>query len=143
MTANELFDLLLRASQGGVAAMRSVTRLQPIDGEGGKIFPPTYSDGAYAFEKRVKDGQEVQTVLLDSVQSSANRLEDCLLRAYQAGTLKIPVFEMNFPGHETLTSLTVPHRVHDAILRDSLWDGKPFRESSSRWVAALPKCALW
>jgi CRISPR-associated protein Csb1 len=112
--------------------------LQPIDGEGGKIFPPTYSDGAYAFEKRVRDGQEVQTVLLDSVQSSANRFEECLLRAYQAGSLKIPVFEMNFPAHETLTSLTVPHRVYDAILRDSLWNGKPFRESEHgrRLVAA-------
>jgi CRISPR-associated protein Csb1 len=43
----------------------------------------------------------------------------------------MPVFEMSIPGHETVTSLTVPHRVHDAILRDSLWNGKPFRESEN------------
>ena len=30
-----------------------------------------------------------------------------------------------------MTSLTVPHRVHDAIFRDSLWGGKPFRESEN------------
>ncbi|MGE5488177.1 MAG: type I-U CRISPR-associated RAMP protein Csb1/Cas7u, partial [bacterium] len=35
------------------------------------------------------------------------------------------------PGHDAVTSLTAPHRVHDAILRDSLWDGKPFRESEN------------
>jgi CRISPR-associated protein Csb1 len=134
----ELFDLLLRGSQGGLAAMRAVTKLQPIDGEGGKIFPPTYAEGTYAFEKRVRDGQEIQTVLLDSVQSQVNRLEERLLYAYQSERLNIPVFEMNFPGHELITSLTVPHRVHDAILRDSLWDGKPFRESKEgkRLVAA-------
>ena len=138
MTSHELFKLLLRASQGGVVAMRAVTKLQPVDGEGGKVFPPTYSDGTYAFEKRVRGGEEVQTVLLDSVQSQVNRLEEQLLNAFQSGRLKMPVFEMNIPGHQVITSLTVPHRVHDAILRDSLWDGKPFRESEQgkRIVAA-------
>ncbi len=138
LTADELFDLLLRASHDGIAAMRAITQLQPIEGEGGKIYPPTYADSTYAFEKRVRDGQEIQTVLLDSVQSSANRFEECLLRAYQAGSLRIPVFEMNFPGHETITSLTAPHRVYDAILRDASWGGKPFRESEqgSRLITA-------
>jgi CRISPR-associated protein Csb1 len=74
------------------------------------------------------DGSLVGTVLLDSVQSQANRLEDALLQAYRSGRLEFPVFEMNVAGHE-VTSLTVPHRVHDAIFRDSIWDGKPFRES--------------
>ena len=138
MTSTELFELLLRASQGGIAAMRAVTKLQPIDGEGGKVFPPTYADSTYAFEKRMRDGEEVQTVLLDSVQSQVNRLEEMLLNAFQTGRLKMPLFTIAFPGHELITSLTVPHRVHDAILRDSLWDGKPFRESEhgKRLVAA-------
>jgi CRISPR-associated protein Csb1 len=38
---------------------------------------------------------------------------------------------MNIAGHEPMTSLTVPHRVHDAIFRDSLWSGAPFRESEN------------
>jgi CRISPR-associated protein Csb1 len=37
---------------------------------------------------------------------------------------------MSLAGHD-VTSLTVPHRVHDAILRDSIWGGKPFQESEN------------
>jgi CRISPR-associated protein Csb1 len=92
----------------------------------------------YAFESRIIDGNKVQTVLLDSVQSQANRFEEVLQEAYRAGHLATPMFEMNIPGHEPVTSLTAPHRVHDAIFRDSLWDGKPFRDSENgkRLVAA-------
>jgi CRISPR-associated protein Csb1 len=42
----------------------------------------------------------------------------------------MPLFEMKVGEHE-VTSLTVPHRIHDAILRDSLWNGQPFRESEN------------
>jgi CRISPR-associated protein Csb1 len=38
---------------------------------------------------------------------------------------------MDIAGYGTITSLTAPHRVHDAIFRDSLWDGKLFRESGN------------
>lgn len=128
MQANELLQLLLRGCERGVSAIRCKTRLQPAGGIGDKLFPPTYEGGKYAFENRRIEGSETRTVLLDSVQSQANRLEDTLLEAFRAGTLKLPIFEMNVAGHD-VTSLTVPHRVHDAILRDSLWDGKLFRES--------------
>ncbi len=138
MTTDELLQILNRGCRADLAAIRSVTRLQPAGGAGDKVFPPTYEGGAYAFEKRVIGGEVVDTVLLDSVQSQANRLEDVLLEAFRSGRLALPVFEMNIAGHEAITSLTVPHRVHDAILRDSLWDGTPFRESvnGKRLVAA-------
>ncbi len=138
MTSDELFDLLLRASKSGVAAMRAVTKLQPIDGEGGRVFPSTYEKGAYAFEERIRDGAKIQCVLLDSVQSQVNRFEEALLEAWRSGRLDLPVFEITIPGHESINSLTVPHRVHDAILRDSLWAGEPFRDSENgkRLVAA-------
>jgi CRISPR-associated protein Csb1 len=77
------------------------------------------------------NGNRVETVLLDSVQSQANRFEEVLLYAYRCGRLGLPMFEMNIAGHEPMTSLTVPHRVHDAIFRDSLWGGTPFRESEN------------
>lgn len=128
MTAHDLMQVLDRGCRGELTAIRSITRLQPAGGAGDKVFPPTYAGGTYAFETRILDGQRVETVLLDSVQSQANRFEEVLLDAYRAGRLAIPVFEMRIGEHE-VTSLTVPHRVHDAILRDSLWDGKPFRES--------------
>src|ERR1700722_15857190 len=129
MTADELFSNLVRGCQGQFTALRSITRLQPAGGEGDKAFPPTYADGTYAFETRMMNGNRVETVLLDSVQSQANRFEEVLLEAYRPGRLALPMFEMNIAGHETMTLLSVPHRVHDAIFRDSLWSGKPFRES--------------
>jgi len=138
MTADELVQLLNRGCRGERTAIRSVTRLQPAGGAGDKVFPPTYEGGAYATEDRNIGGQIVKTVLLDSVQSCANRMEEVLLDAFRSGRIVMPVFEMNVPGHEIVTSLTVPHRVHDAILRDSTWDGTPFRESENgkRLVAA-------
>ena len=131
MTADELIQTLIRGCQGELTAIRSITKLQPAGGPGDKVFPPTYAGGAYAFEDRIIGGATVKTVLLDSVQSQANRFEEVLLEAYRSGRLAMPVFEMSIPGHDTITSLTVPHRVHDAILRDSIWDGKLFRESEN------------
>jgi CRISPR-associated protein Csb1 len=129
MIATDLLQILDHGCRGGLTAIRSITTLQPAGGPGTKVYPPTYADGTYAFETRLIDGNRVETVLLDSVQSQANRFEEALLEAYRAGRIAMPVFEMEIRGHETITSLTVPHRVHDAILRDSLWNGVPFRDS--------------
>ena len=129
---------------GTGAAFRSRTRLQPAGGTGDKIFPPTYAGAVYAKEERqvmTADGKmETKTcVLLDSVQSQANRMEEALQKAVDTQeTLKdcpIPVLSVDFTGQGLLddvgrvTSLEAPHRVADAILRDSLLDGVPFRKS--------------
>jgi CRISPR-associated protein Csb1 len=122
-----------------MSALRTVVRLAPSGGDGDKVAPPTHEGGQYAFEKRVVDGRsDVQTVLLDSVQSQANRFEAALLNAVRAGDIAIPLLQVDIPGRETLTSLTVPHRVHDAIFRDSKYKGVRFRESEigKRMVAA-------
>ena len=138
MNHEELLQLLSRGCKADAAAVRSVTKLQPAGGVGDKIFPPTYSGGAYAFENRVIDGTRVRTVLLDSAQSQANRFEEILLQVFESGRVGLPVFEIQIPEHEPVTSLTAPHRIHDAILRDSTWGGKPFRESEhgKRLIAA-------
>lgn len=112
-------------------AARVVVRLSPIGGPCDKVFPPTYEGGQYAFEKRIIDSQTVDTVLLDSVQSQANRLEEALLQAFQSGQCNIPVLGVRIPGHGLITTLDAPHRVSDAIFRDSLWDGVPFRKSEN------------
>jgi CRISPR-associated protein Csb1 len=67
------------------------------------------------------------------VQSQANRLEECLLAAISDG-IPIPYVEVDFTeanldGISKITSLDAPHRVYDAILRDSLYNGAPFMES--------------
>jgi CRISPR-associated protein Csb1 len=97
----------------------------------------------YADEPRVVRGegdkiQTVETVLLDSVQSQANRLEQALLHAYDNGRVKLPMLQVDFAaGTEDpilkevgrITALDAPHRMCDAIFRDSILDGRPFREA--------------
>lgn len=125
-------DSIHSALDGNVAAFRLVTHLEPAGGYD-KVFPPTYEKGAYARERRRIGDHEVDAVVLDSVQSQANRFEEALLRAWREGTLKFPVlrvdFTPDFPDIQDITSLDAPHRIADAIIRDSLLNGKPFRES--------------
>ena len=131
------FEALKQAVEGSAAAFRCRTQLQPAGGEGDKVFPPTYAGAVYATEKRRLPGREepVDCVLLDSVQSQANRMEEALQQAVDEGRLKIPVIEVDFTGYDLLTeigritSLQAPHRIADAILRDSLYDDQPFRQS--------------
>ena len=129
-------DTLHKAVSGTAAAFRSRTRLQPAGGEGDKVFPPTYAGAVYAKEERQINGAKVPCVLLDSVQAQANRLEEALQRALDVGLIKnIPVLNVDFTGLGLLdevgrvSSLEAPHRIADAILRDSLYDGQPFRKS--------------
>ncbi len=130
MNINELSEKLLSSCAGGMSALRTIVKLVPAGGDGDKVSPPTHEGGKYASEKRFVDGRsDVETVLLDSVQSQANRLEDALLTAVRAGDIRIPLLEMDIPGHQTITSLSAPHRVHDAIFRDSQYKGKRFRDS--------------
>ncbi len=133
------------------AAIRRVTRLQPVGGVGDKIFPPTYpgsqenSPPRHVFERRQLNGEETWCVLIDSVQSQANRLEEALLAAAEAQALRLPYVSVDFAdaGLDPLlriTSLDAPHRIYDAILRDSLMDDQPFMNSpvGRRLAAAKP-----
>ena len=126
------------AVSGGAAALRCVTRYQPAGGPGDKIFPPTYEGGQYATEQRVNPdtGEIRECVLLDSVASQANRMELELLRARRSGLVDLPLLEVRFerddlPRQFTVTSLEAPHRIADALFRDSRLDGKMFRQSDT------------
>lgn len=130
---------LKEALAGKVAAIRITTILEPVEGPGGKVFPPTYAGAQYAWEKRRILDDLVDCVLLDSVQSQANRFELALLKAHEAGELTFPLLAVEFPKAKfpdipRITSLEAPHRVADAIFRDSLIkDGEakvPFRKST-------------
>ena len=150
MTASSLAEAI--ASH---AALRRVQRLQPVGGIGDKLFPPTYPppSGArrnapprHVFERRRVDGGDVWCVLIDSVQSQANRLEEALLAAAESGRIRIPYVTVDFraAGLEPLertTSLDAPHRVYDAILRDSLMGGEPFMQSPPGRRLAAAKLA--
>lgn len=135
MKLNELVQAI-----GSHAALRRRQILQPVGGKGDKIFPPTYpgegrnSPPRHVFEKRRIGEREVWCVLVDSVQSQANRLEESLLDAIHDG-ITIPHVAVDFSasnldGITRITSLDAPHRVYDAILRDSLTQEKtPFMDS--------------
>ena len=131
-------EQLTEAVAGGAVALRSTMELQPADGPGGKVFPPTYAatgDHKYAVEERQVGDRVVTTVLLDSVASQANRAELALLDGWEAGELSFPVPFVDFRGEADLddlgriTVLEAPHRLADAIFRDSLLEGTLFRLS--------------
>ena len=124
------------AVAGTAAAFRCVTDYQPAGGPGDKVFPPTYEGGKYAVEDRIDPGTgEIQhCVLLDSVQSQANRMELALLEAHRRGELALPLLITRFDQDILLkkfivTSLEAPHRAADALFRDSMLGDKKFRES--------------
>ena len=124
------------AVAGTAAAFRCVTDYQPAGGPGDKVFPPTYEGGKYATEERLDPGtgESRPCVLLDSVQSQANRMELALLEAHRAGKAALPLIETRFDQPEllrkfTVTSLEAPHRAADALFRDSRLNGVMFRKS--------------
>jgi len=117
------YTTLRDAMTSGAMAFRAVTDLDPAGGEGDKVFPPTYQGGVYAREKRVIDGVEVPCVLLDSVQSQANRLELALLdwhRCSEVGKKPFPLVQIDFTNSEAkevglFSVLEAPHRIADAV----------------------------
>ncbi len=132
------YEVLKQAVSGNAAAIRTITRLEPAGGPGDKLFPPTYvkegkAETKYALETRRIGGREARVVLIDSVASQANRMEEALLEGWRRGELRFPVVQVDFSKEkgledlEQITALQAPHRIADAILRDSLLDGQPFR----------------
>lgn len=151
-------DVLRSLVDHAGVAIRVRQRLQPAGGPGDKVFPPTYSTGEntlkYAGETRRIDGKDVPTVLLDSVASQANRMEEALLAAWQQRKLDFPVIGVDFAEDPSLadlgsiTSLQAPHRIADAILRDAtsadgkvlfrdLPEGRAYTEASPRNATAV------
>lgn len=139
------YDDLVDAVSGDGVGIRARLELSPLDGPGGKVFPPTYgvADGAdtkYAIEQRKvidENGADrtVESVVLASVADLANRQELALLDAFRADELQIPVVSTDFSnaegveGLDRISSLEAPHRVFDSLLRDSLFNGTLFRMS--------------
>ena len=134
-------EQLKKLVAGDTVAIRGTATLEPAGGPGDKIFPPTHAvddknkkPGAkYAFETRRIDGHDATCVLIDSVQSQANRMEEALEALWADKQIVLPVVSVDFssvaPEVGRVTSLSAPHRIADALLRDSLLGGKLFRLS--------------
>jgi len=147
-------EVLTRAIKDDAAAFRCRRKLQPAGGPGDKVFPPTFAGAVYAVEERRMPGraEPVTCVVLDTVQSQANRMELALQEALDAGRIKVPLVKVDFgplsptsskPAEErliddvgTITSLQAPHRLADAILRDSeIEEGEPGPDGKQPRVA--------
>jgi CRISPR-associated protein Csb1 len=123
----------------GAQALRATVELTPVNGPGGRIFPPTYPAEAGSREKaprhvveELPSGQ--RRVLIDSVASQANRQEAALVAARSAGRVDFADVYVDLTlteaGIDRLSATEMPHRLADAILRDSEIDGVPFAQSS-------------
>lgn len=128
---------------------------QPAGGAGERLAPPTFpvskdGDSPYATFERTVDGSVEVVVVVDQVQSMANRVEEALSLARRDGRVKLPVFRLRYDspkGSQELTSLEFPHRYADAYLRDSLHDGVRFDKSEPgialRAASMQDACALF
>jgi len=85
------------------------------------VLPPTYAEIGHLASHVREDGTH-QYILIESPQSWANRLEELLDRPEVGiGPMRISA------GGRTLTVNELPHRVFDALLRDSEIGGLAFR----------------
>jgi CRISPR-associated protein Csb1 len=98
-------------------------------GQGEIVFPSTYSGGGYLISDRRIPGypEAVKCAILDSVQSQANRMEDALAEDIRNENIHLPHAVTDFTEAAKtfkkhvgkITSLEAPHRIFDAIIRDS------------------------
>ena len=155
---------LQQAVSSSAAAFRCRRKLQPAGGAGDKVFPPTFAGAVYAVEQRRVFGDDGKPlpepktcVVLDTVQSQANRMEQALQEALDGGRITIPVLKVDFspwsptgnkPEAErfiddvgTITSLQVPHRLADAILRDSEYEEGTADKDRKKPKVAFRKCS--
>jgi len=137
------YEELREGVAGAAVGVRCRIALQPLGGPGDKVFPPTYgvagnAETRYAIERRRAPGADgsgdavVQSVVLDSVASQANRLELALLDAIRSGELAAPVTSVDFTqsgltGLDKISDYEAPHRIFDALLRDSFHGDQLFR----------------
>ena len=117
-------------------------RLQPAGGVNDKVFPPTYpaprgQEGTrHAMETRwiqqeADEPVPTDCILVNSVPSQANRLEEHALRCRAAlGLPDIKVLFTRLDNETPLSAMEAPHRIFDALLRDSELSGEPFRNST-------------
>ena len=127
------------AAPGGPQALTATTNLKPAGGFGRLVAPARYSFGkdskksgsTYVFERRfllaegrsIYSGRAMNTVLLDSRESNANRMEEAIRMAAEIeGHVfsKMPSIEVAYgegEEQEIFRDYELPHRAFDAHIR--------------------------
>jgi CRISPR-associated protein Csb1 len=121
------------------SAIAVTSALEPVSGH--KVLPPTYAgktgDDAskHNMTKAGSDGLS-SWCSLDSPGSCANRVERALVDL----GLGLDPLRVDFGGGEVLSTLQLPHRIFDAVLRDSHLNKTRFRETEigRAVIAATP-----
>lgn len=92
---------------------------------GQPVMPPSY-EGKLEIHARHLDNDVRPVIELDSIGSSANRIEEGLLEEYRAGHYPLPVSSTTIEAKGrrfTITTLEAPHRVFDAWIRLAAEEG--------------------
>jgi CRISPR-associated protein Csb1 len=108
-------------SSKGPVALVWKQQLEPVEGDGGVFFPPTYADltGNYNIDK-LSDGTQVATV--DSVGSQANRIEPIFVKSETGDdelAKLVPQISIEISEERRVSILHAGHRLGDAIIRSS------------------------
>ena len=122
----------LRSAMPNSSALRLVVRLQPAMSDG-LVYPPTYEQGQHIFRPAWVNGSSRDAVLLDSVQSQANRIELAILDAHRRGVIQYPDIGITVKtelGDEHYSVLELSHRIYDAALRMCTLNGTLFPDSA-------------
>lgn len=129
------YDLVFEGCHaGGSSALVERTQLAPAAGDGALVAPAKYlskgGSSTYVYEMRPFAGEALNTVLIDSRTSSANRLEDALVRAIDDGHEllgRIPRVRVTYSQADPAVSFTdmeMPHRLFDGHIRLGTHDGE-------------------
>ena len=140
MTTITLADLVSGCADDSFdAGIRIESELEPLGGRGTSVKPAVYEGGTYQLDQRwanPDDEKPTPVIVIDNVPSQANRLEEAIRS--QRTDIGVPEFVLDLsdmthlPAHlpREISSWHFPHRVADAYLRDSQWDGKDFPRSN-------------
>jgi CRISPR-associated protein Csb1 len=105
--------------------------LAPVAGN--VVYPPTFAPAESAPPKTPAghNWRPDGSVVLDTPQSQANRIEDAILRAMHRGVLTYPDIRLKIPGEGTVSVLELSHRAYDATLFHALdAKGTAFRHTA-------------
>ncbi len=107
------------SDRSGPVALHLQQQLQPVEGPGGVLFPPTFADIGYNIDT-LQDGTKV--ALVDSVGSQANRMEPVFLEPeYRELIPQIEILYQNktLETEGTVSILEAGHRLGDALVRST------------------------
>lgn len=122
---SDLYDTLDNAISNA-AGLAINANLSALDGSQ-HVLPPTYADAPHKHNMTEPDANGVSAwVSIDSAASFANRVEEQLVRR---DPFLAPLQVYVEQDKRSLSTLQMPHRAYDAILRDSLLDGVLFRKT--------------